>query len=327
MQIIDTLRLVPFLTALDDRVLEQSASFWHHRSLLPGEVLWEQNTWSESLAILLRGKMAVCVNDRQINHVQEGELVGELNAFTIREQRIATLRAEGACQLLLMPLDKMSDLAREHLELYNTVLDVALQQSVRRINAADLQIARHAQGSMPAPRRRPESSLRKLWDAITRPEPKARPPSVITLLRQLHGLFGERDAVIGALGAAMEPVWVQAGQPLFLEGETGSSVFLIGDTEIEILRNVRGGDARKLVVLGPGSLVGTGVLIPGNARRSASGVPTMNGWVYEMTHARHQELTGQVERAWKEALMGEIRDQIVVANQILSEVIVSEDAR
>jgi len=110
-----------------------------------------------------------------------------------------------------------------------------------------------------------------------------------------------------------------------MEGEEGDSAFLVADCDVEVLRNVRGAGSTLLATLGPGSLVGTGSLILGGGRRSASCVSTGRGWVYEMDHATHEALSGQVARAWKEALMGELRDQILFANRILVELAMTED--
>jgi len=315
----DALSRVRFFSKVPAAQVEASADLWTHRHLQPGDVLWEQGSFSESMAILVGGAVDVLSNERVVSRIDPGQLLGELSAFTVREARTASLRAASECELLELSLDRLPELAHGHVSVYNAMLDAALEQSVRRINAADLQIARRAEGTAPAPTRRAESAIRKLWQSLTRSDPKSRPPGVVTLLRHLHGLFSERDNVLGELSGALTAVQVKEGQPIFLEGETGASVFLVGDTEIEILRNVGHGEARRLVLLGPGSLVGTGTLILGGGRRSASGVPTMDGWVYEMTHEQHEGLTGLAARAWKEALMGEIRGQIITANGILSE--------
>ena len=48
---------------------------------------------------------------------------------------------------------------------------------------------------------------------------------------------------------AMTPKYIQKGKPLVLEGNEGSSAYLLVEGVIEVYRNVRGGKAQHLASL------------------------------------------------------------------------------
>src|SRR5512145_3210462 len=82
-------------------------------------------------------------------------------------------------------------------------------------------------------------------------------------------LFGGLDpATLDALVAALEPVRLPGGQPLFLQGEPGDAAYLVLSGRLRVER-ARDGRLELIREMGRGELVGELALLTG-ATRSAS---------------------------------------------------------
>lgn len=108
------LRASPVAEGLDDGQLEALAGVLESRTLADGEVLFEEGGVDPCLFLLVTGRLAVTRDvagqDRVTLHVlRAGELVGEMG-FVAGEPHIATLRALGAAEVLVLRRDSFEQL-------------------------------------------------------------------------------------------------------------------------------------------------------------------------------------------------------------------------
>ncbi len=296
--------------------LQASAPLWCEQRLEQGAALWQSGQGTYELGLLLSGRLSVVVAGTEVGRVDPGQLVGETSVFTARVPRTATILAARDSRVLLLSTGDLDQLRGRLPALYDALLDQALVQIVRRINATDLELARIAPGELPAPRRREEGIIQRLLKQLARDRP-GTPPIITPILRSMEGIAGSSEAAVAQLSTHFEPKHVDGGEPIFLEGEHGSSVYLIAEGEVDVLRNMPGRSALGLVTLGAGSMFGTGCLITGGGRRGASCVAASPCWLYELTQDSYRHLKGDIGRLWREAMMGDLRSQIIQANALL----------
>jgi len=297
--------------------LRGSSTLWRDTRLESGETLWGQGSATFEMGLLLTGQLGAFVNDTEVGRINPGQLVGEASVFTSRVPRSADVAATMEGRVLLIDAEDLALMRGQFPSVYDALLDQALVQIVRRINATDLEIAKLAPGEVPAPERRDENIIQRFFKQIANPSGGIT-PIVTPILRSMEGMEDVSDALLTRMSAAFEPKRINKDDPLFLEGERGSTVYVIAEGEIDVLRNVPGRNAMKLVTLGPGSLFGTGCLVLGGGRRAASCVATTPAWVFEMTHDSYRHLKGDEGRIWRESLMGALRHQIMQANALLA---------
>ena len=68
---------------------------------------------------------------------------------------------------------------------------------------------------------------------------------------------------------ASDVVTLQPGHDVFREGEAGDALYLVQGGEVELL-TARGGQARRLTLLGPGEFFGEGSALEGRAREATA---------------------------------------------------------
>lgn len=104
---------------------------------------------------------------------------------------------------------------------------------------------------------------------------------------------------------------------LFLEGERGDAAWLLVEGEVEVWRNVHGGQAERLSTLGPGRLLGVNALVEGGPR-AASCVTTTACWLYRAEgQGSFAHLRAPERQAWRESLLGSLTAQIRSADHVL----------
>lgn len=306
----DTLIALPGLRHISARELTATAPYWQLRCLAPGEALWEAGDPADSVAVLADGEIALEHGGVELGRVMPGEILGETATCLPMPPRSLTLRARVASRVLTLPASRLLSLRRQSSDVYQGLLDLSHHALVRRIRATDLHIARNAEGARPAPRRTAPSPMRRLLNLIRLTDAWGACPPLAPLLRQQPGLADASDALIEALSDVFQPEPLEEGQVLCLEGEPGDGAWLIAGGTVEVLRNVRGGKAELLAVLGEGALVGVNTLLSGGPR-TASCVATSRGWVYRITpEACKRVLEGPHRTAWRESLLASLARQV-----------------
>jgi CRP-like cAMP-binding protein len=316
MEIVDALSRLRFFSEVPLNDIKASAHLWNELYLEGGSHLWEEGQGTYELGMLLSGQLSVQLEGAEVGRVDAGQLVGETSVFTARVPRTASVIGAQPCRVLLLSTEDLDHLRGQHPAVYDALLEQALKQIVRRINATDMEIARVAPGEVPTPARREETVINRILSAFGRANTGVA-PAVTPILRTMEGIEEAGDAILTRLSTAFEPKHYKEGDPVFLEGEKGSELYLIGEGEVDVLRNVPGRSAIRLVTLGPGSMFGTGGLVLGGGRRTAACVATTPVWAFEMTQSAYVHLKGEPGRIWREALMGDLRSQIIQANNLL----------
>ncbi len=312
---------------LDLAVLRSAAGAWERRAVRSGQVLWRDGTEATELAVVESGELVVETWEKEVGRIRTGQLVGEGAAFTPGEPRTATVRADGEASLLVLSTDALGKLRSEGSPMYDFLLDRALQSLAERVGETGSRIARLSAGHEAAPTRKEANAgaFKSLWTRARAMAGGGAPPVTEALLF-LPGMDKATPSVVQAISEAMAPRLVPAGQALFLEGDEGSSVYLVADGVVDVLRNTGRGRAEKLAGLHTGSLFGTGALLLGR-RRNASCVAHDEAWIYELDRSAHDKLSGEAGRVWREVLMAALGFQIRKADGMIARLQGQADAR
>ena len=289
---------------------------WELRTLSQNDFLWYQGQPAHELAIVVSGLLNAQINEQVLGVIQSNELVGELAVFT-NDFRSASVVAVEETTLLILSKKSVEMLREVNWTLYNRLLNTALNRLGNRIRLTDIEIAKRSKGTDGRVQAEEPSWLGNMLSKLSfSQQPSA--PSAVPALRKLPGLKSVHPMNLKSIMSAMTPKYVQKGKPLVLEGEVGSSAYLLVAGVIDVYRNVRGGKAQHLASLYPGALLGTGSLILGE-RRNASCVASKNTaiWVYEMEREDYASLTGEPSMLWRESLLSALAFQLRTADELL----------
>lgn len=316
--IADALAKVPFLREVPREDLERATRYWSRVPLADGQDLWAEDGLAMELGIVLEGELIALTRGVVLGPMKAGELAGEASAFLRGESRSATVRARGASVVATLPVKALSALRREGNRLYDALLGQALITVVQRIRSTDLRIAQLAKGEREAPTRREASTLVRMWRALRPGRPAGSCPPLEPLLRKLPVLRGAEADALGEIARAFQPKMVEEGEIVFLEGELGSSAYILVDGAIEVLRNVRGDRAELLATLESGDIFGANALID-QAPRTASCIAARAGWLYQIDAGRFPAADRPAGRLWRETLLAAFANQIRSANSVLTD--------
>ncbi|MEZ4436136.1 MAG: cyclic nucleotide-binding domain-containing protein, partial [bacterium] len=208
---------------------------------------------------------------------------------------------------------------------YDALVEAALLAMAERVEAADAQLVERTQGQLPAPRRGLGQALGRLWKRLTGAPRPTVPPGIHQSLRDLPGLAEADDRIIRALADVVRARYVEDDHAIFLEGDPGASLYVVADGALAILRDAGDGRAYELTTVGPGTLLGTGVLIRGGIR-GASAVARGGTWVFEVTQPAVEKLPLDTRRALFESLLVTMRSQLAIVDALLTKAPKSEDA-
>ena len=298
--------------------LQACVDLWEPRELATDQRLWLHGESADALAFIDEGGLRVEIAGEELGELELGQIVGETAALS-NGYRTASVVAARPTRLLVIRGEGLAHLRLQHAPVYDQLLVHALKTTAQRVHAVGKEIAKLAHGAEVAPKYIEESALRALWKRFTGVG-QQQAPSALPVLRRMRGLREAETAQLSAILAAFEPHFVERGHPVFLEAEVGTSVFLLADGCVDVLRNVGGQRAERLASLYEGALFGTGSLLLGQ-RRNASCVAaaTTDVWVYELTQEAHRNLRGEAGRLWREALLAALWFQLARADERLVE--------
>ena len=318
MSLAERLQRSSALRAVPHGALAACTHLWEPRELATDQRLWLHGESADELAFIDAGGLCIEIAGEVLGELDLGELVGETAALS-NGYRTASVVASRPTRLLVIGGRGLTRLRVEHAPVYDQLLVHALKTTARRVHEVDKEIAKLARGGESAPKYVEETALKALWKRLTGVG-QQQAPSALPVLRRMRGLREAETEHLSAILAAFEPHFVQKGHPVFLEAEAGSSVFLLADGCVDVLRNCGGQRAERLASLYEGALFGTGSMLLGQ-RRNASCVAaaTTDVWVYELTAEAHRELRGEAGRMWREALLAALWFQLARADERLVE--------
>lgn len=315
-RIVDELVSLPLLKSVPQSAVAVSAPHWTSRTLVEGEKLWEQGVESDGLGVLVYGECAAMVDGVEIGRVRPGEVVGEVSAFFNEADRSARVVARKSSRVLLLPTEGLRTLRWQRSAVYEALLDQALRTMVYRVTVSNDRFGRITQGHQPVPVRKEPSVLARLWKSFRPGKPPTPCPPIEPLLRDLPGLRAMDPEVLAALQTAFEPVALEEGEILFLEGEPGDSAWLVAEGQIDVIRNVRGEKAERLSVMKRGDLLGINTLI-GKGPRTASCVAATPAWAWRLGFEACNQLRGDARLWWRECLLAAMASQLRLASAAL----------
>jgi CRP-like cAMP-binding protein len=307
----------PIFQGLPADLLLNATIFFERRTLDTGAPLWFEGQPATELAIVVSGSLRVRAGVQFVGEVSAGELAGETSVF-VDERRSATVDAVAPTVLWLLKREDLDRLSEALPEVHDRLLTRALSEMARRVRAVDLKIASMAEGTDAAPTKKQPSNFLKALRSLTTAIDDSR-AAVLPALRALPGLREASTGVLTTIAQVMTPRTVESDVAVFLEGDEGRSAFVIAEGSVRVLRNVKGGRARRLATLERGSLFGTGSLISGD-RRNASVITSSSPCrLFEIDQSAMEKLTGDAGRAWRIALLHALRRQVVGASNHLAE--------
>ena len=316
---LEQLKKLTLFSELNARDSSACELLLEQKTLQSGERLWLQGEPSEEMAFITAGTLDIQIADHVIATLSTGEMVGELAVFT-RDQRTASVigGADGA-EIVCLSRSHLQTLGQVMPNLYDSILNVALEKSARRVHQMGKQIARLASGGASSPKRASDNALGRLWKRISGGSSQ-NPPPALSAIRKLPRMKNAPVQHLNGIIASMTPHHVDKGQALFLEGDVGESVYLLVEGCIEVMRNVGGDRAERLASLFPGALFGTGSLLL-RERRNAACVASSNTqcWVYELHSDSYKSLKGVSGRLLRECLLVSLAFQLRTADDKLIE--------
>lgn len=308
------LRDAPVFRGVPRDALEASASSWLLRELPTNEVVWQQLSPGNELALLVDGGLAAFVRGREVGRIRPGELVGEATTF-FEGPRAAAIVTTEPCRLLVLDRAGLRALRSTHRACYDALLERALEAMTRRVGAVNLRVARLDKGGA-EPASAASSTFSRLFERF-RSTPTRRPPPALPVVHALPGLAEADDELLRPLADALHPVFVEQGATLCEEGSPGDTALLLAEGRVEVFRHVRGGALTRLAELEAGSLLGTGSLIL-RERRNATLVASADCWVFELPRDRYRTLPPDTLRLVRESLLVTLRAQLLGANALLA---------
>ena len=318
MNVVEDLRLCDAFAKVQYGDLEASAELWRNQAFERGQTVWSYSEPAEELAVVVDGVLEVFLGETMVGEIQPGTVVGALATFT-RGWRTASVIARDDALLLVLERPALERARSEHSAIYDALLEEAMVACARRVRAVDKEIARLAKGTRNAPERRKKGTFQRLVARITGAAAGSAPAAKAVL--DLLPVLSEAPAhAVEQVARALEPVFVEKGEPLFLEAEKGDSMYLLAAGKIEVVRNVRGRRGEVLAELFPGAVFGTGALLT-RERRGASCVAGAETpvWAYEMKRSRYEGLRGEAGRLWREALLHALWFELSSADERFAE--------
>lgn len=312
----DELRMLPLFQRVPASAVSSAAALWSVREVRMGEVLWRAGAPVEEIGILLSGDLRALLSEGEVGRVLPGEVVGEAAGFFAGSLRTASLVAKSSSKVAILPVSGLRTLRWQRSPMHGALLDAALSTLARRIQLANQRIASQAQGREAAPVRTEPALLARLWRSLVPGQPGEPCPDLLPLLRGLPGLADAAPEVLKPLQAAFVGETMEEGKPLFLEGETASSAFLVASGNVDVLRHVRGDRAERLATLKPGDVLGINTLIQ-SGPRTASCVAVGRGWLFRLDATAYEALTGDTRLWWRESMLGSLATQLKLSNQAL----------
>lgn len=287
---------------------------WNDVTLPPGQVLWEQHTPATELGVVLDGVLAIRIGDEEVARVAAGEMIGETSAFIRGEVRTGSVVATTVTRLGTLGRGQLAALRSTYPDLYDALLGRALAELAGRLAVTDDRIAMATKGNRDMPPA-PASGLKALWKRMTERTP-GPPPPILPALRLLPVIGEAPEDVLVRIAAAMRSRFVEKGTALFLDGDEGDSLYLVGRGHIGVMRAAADERAYGLATLEMGALFGTAALF-GDGRRTATCVAEDDAWVHSMNRTAFEALPGEVGRVFREGLLCAMRGQLLGADQVL----------
>ena len=232
---------------------------WQTRAFERGQTVWSYSEPAEELAVVADGVLEIFLGSTMVGEVQPGNVVGALATFT-RGWRTASVVTRDDVMLLVLDRPGLDRARSDFDAIYDTLLEQAMVACARRVRAVDKEIARLAKGTRNAPERREKGAFQRLVARITG-RAAGTAPAAKAVLELLPVLSEAPKHAVEQVASALEPVFVEKGEPLFLESDKGDSVYLLAAGKIEVVRNVRGRRGEVLAELYPGAVFGTGALL------------------------------------------------------------------
>lgn len=287
-----------------------------------GKRLWSAGEAGDRLGVLVSGQLRARIEGQHLSTVRRGEVFGEAGAFFSEGRRTADLVSDGDCKVVLFSRTALGRMRKDHPQVYDAILQDCVRLLGERIRVTTLALAKLAPGGVERPVRQERGALAKVWRSLIPGGPSGQCPRLVPLLRRRSTMEGVPESTLRGLAANFKPRAVEQGEVICLEGEVVNAAWIVAQGAVDIIRNVGGERAEFLATVQVGELFGHNGLHSHQSTRSASCVATKAGWLYEIDPATSRRLSGDVWRAWNEALLHSYIGQLKRSNKALGTLVV-----
>jgi len=280
----DFLLQTPFFNRVRARDVRATESLWSAKRLRKGQTLWMERDPVTAMGLLVDGELSVVSGGVEVGRISRGRLVGEVLPFMEGSHRTASVSALLDAHLLTLSTRNLTFLQERSPAIYNALLERALVTMSTGLQSNHRRAGQVPDGSYPTPRRS-GGGIMRFFNRFSSKGPSGEPMPLKPLLSRAAKPFG--ITLADRFADNFEPVAVEAGRPLYLEGEEADAAYMVTKNELEVVRGSFSGGTHKLYTAGFGEMLGVGGMIKGGPR-STSAVAIESGWVWRVDR-----------RAWK----------------------------
>lgn len=117
------LKRVGIFAATPDETLAEVAALLEETPLQPGQTIFEKGDPGDCMYIIVDGEVRVHDGDRTLNHLQAGDVFGEMSLLDT-EPRVASVTAVADTQLLRLEQEPFYELLEERSEVARGIIQV-----------------------------------------------------------------------------------------------------------------------------------------------------------------------------------------------------------
>lgn len=201
---IDITKSISIFSELTDHQLSSCELLSEHRRLKAGAGLCWQGEPSDELAFVSSGELDAKTANHHVATIVHGKLFGELAVFTRDQRTPGVLAGSNGAEVLCLSRQNLETFQQVLPEFYDTISDVALDRSARRVHEMGRSIAKLAQGGNAAPKTKEENAFGKLWQRLTSGG-NQNPPSALSAVRKSPWLKNAPMQHLQGIVSAMTP--------------------------------------------------------------------------------------------------------------------------
>ncbi|MCD4748124.1 MAG: cyclic nucleotide-binding domain-containing protein [Thermoanaerobaculales bacterium] len=241
-----SLRRLDALESLDDDQIETLAAVARSRRFAAGETIYEEGSEGTDFLFIQSGTVDAFretpLGSQRVATLDEGELCGEISLLDGKPRSTSIIGVQPG---VILAFDAT---AIAHLTTEDRKIEVAFLQIFCRSLARKTRQANLIMTEIMAP------------DAINRRQASGTLGESLHLDEETKRTLLRQEAHVGTdlqeLATFLEAQRFSAGDPIFVEGESGDTLYIIADGQVRISRHIPGLGEEAIAILDPGEVFG-----------------------------------------------------------------------